>query len=140
MSRPAFQANALEPVHADREPGTRGGGDIFGIAKAITDLDALVIALMRAIPASKRWQRNLLDQLADADREIQVLRMTIALDRIDRELCVATTRLHETLALASAQTAMSRANSTMKAAVRLAAGIAKQISDACHADQMRGEG
>ena len=139
MTTPTSAATAMVPVETNHGPAAQGDGSIGGLAKAITDLDGLVNALIRTMPSAKPWQRTLIDQLANADREIQVLRMTIALDRSEHELRTASTRLHETLALANALGAKSRADSSTKAAVRLAASIAKQISEACRADPMRSE-
>lgn len=51
------------------------------LAKLISDLDAVVKAMLSALAQSKPWQRQLRAHLRQVDREVQVLRLTISLDR-----------------------------------------------------------
>lgn len=88
--------------------------------KAISDLDDLVRAVLKSVPGSKPWQRQLQVHLREADRGLQVLRMTIALRRDAQEIAEAVSSVHRALKVANGYVAATRADINTKAAVRLA--------------------
>lgn len=99
------------------------------IGKAISDLDTLVQSLIKSLPSAKPWQRQLLARLANIEREVQVLRMTIALDRDLSELSAAAIQLHTSLAAACIESNKGRADQTTKAGIRLVLGLSKRVRD-----------
>jgi len=101
------------------------------IAKAIGDLDLLVRALRCGLSLAKTWQRTLSEQLSQVDLDIELLRMTIAMERSDAEVREAATRLHETLVRTDLHTTKARCDLATKTAVRLALSLSRQIRDGC---------
>lgn len=97
--------------------------------KAIDKLDDLVQSLLRMQSQSKVWQRTLIEQLKQLDRDIQVHRMLISLGRDHAEVNRSAATLYERLALAATQVEKSRADSTTKGAMRLAKALASQICE-----------
>ena len=97
--------------------------------KAIDKLDDLAQSLLRMQSPSKVWQRTLLEQLKQLDRDIQVHRMLISLERDQSEVAQSASTLYDRLALAAAQVEKSRADSTTKGAMRLAKALASQICE-----------
>lgn len=96
-------------------------------AKAIGDLHAIVEAVLKSLPPSKPWQRQLVQHLHEIDRTIQVLRMTIALERVPSEVTAAKEQVLVALRVANRYVAMGRADVGTKAAVRLAYEIGQRI-------------
>lgn len=90
------------------------------IAKAIGDLDDLVGLINRALPRAKPWQRQLSSHLADVDRTIQILRMTVAMERSDTEILEAARTVEASCRRAELAISATRADLTTKASVRLA--------------------
>ncbi len=95
--------------------------------KLVADLAELVQAIFTALPPSKPWQRRLLQQLAEADRLVQVLRLTVAMDRAQVEVAAAAGQLAAVLRAADRYVAVGRADLGTKAAVRLATDLAQRI-------------
>lgn len=98
------------------------------IAKLIIDLDAVVQSMLKTMPMSKPWQRQLLTHLAEADRRLQVLRMTIAMDRDREEVLEAVARVHGTLRAASIYVLGGRADMLTKTAVHIAFELGRKLS------------
>lgn len=88
--------------------------------KAIADLDSLIQALGKSLPRAKPWQRRLHDFMAHAERRIQVLRLTLSLNRDEAEVAAAIAELQTALRAASAFALSGRADMGTKMAVRLA--------------------
>lgn len=103
---------------------------LIAVAKAIGDLDDLVRATIQGTSQAKPWQRLLLGQLKRVERQLEILRLAIAIERPDSEILETSGQLHEALSLIDAQTTKSRADATTKAAIRLAATMARLIRDA----------
>ncbi|MGM9482022.1 hypothetical protein ACS5PN_12620 [Roseateles sp. NT4] len=136
----AFQAS-LEHQSTDEGADSQGGPltaypvparlrNAIEAGRAICYLDHMVGELIDAIPPSKPWQRRLLTQLATAEREIQVLRMTIALNRNAQEIHAAGLLVHATLASAHMASIKGRAPLLMKGEMRFAHEISKRIKSA----------
>ena len=106
-----------------------------GAAKSISDLDALIQAILAAVPQSKPWQRQLHAFLEQVDREVQILRMSIALGREDAQVFEATMAVYRSLRIANTYVAGGRADMGTKAAVRLAFDMCQKMERVLAADQ-----
>jgi hypothetical protein len=95
--------------------------------KAIKDLDLLVRALLTSLPAAKPWQRQLRAHLGEADRLMQVLRLTIAMDRGAQEIARAAEDLLAALRAANAYAGAGRTDQGTKTAVQLGFGLANKV-------------
>ena len=99
------------------------------IAKAMGDLDDLVRLLCKGLPRAKPWQRQLVSQLSELDRLLQVLRMTVVIDRSDSEILAAAEDLCVTCRKTAAAIVGSRCDLDTKAAVRLVTDLAAGVRD-----------
>lgn len=100
------------------------------VAKAITDLDELVQAVLKSLPPSKPWQRQLLLHLAEIDRLTQVLRLTVSLSRATGEVSDAAQQLRVALRVAQRYVRAGRADSGTKAAILLACELGHRVDSA----------
>lgn len=98
------------------------------IAKGINDVDTLIQGLLAKVPPAKPWQRQLLQQLAEADRHVEILRLTIYLEHDAHEIWLAAEQLRLILQTAQMQVAFGRADSQTKAAVQVAARMTGLVS------------
>ena len=94
--------------------------------KLITDLDELLQIMLREPRQSKPWQRQVVALLREAETNIQILRMTIALDRAPAEIEDASDALRAIVRRINASTSGSRADLTTLQAIQLL----MQMSDA----------
>jgi hypothetical protein len=117
------RAQIVEPIHANQ-------GRLEGIAKLIIDLEELLKLLLKSLPRIKPWQRQLADHLAEIDRRVQVLRMSILMDREDAEILQDADALRASCRAATHALAGSRASTTTRAALKLAADLAGSVSAA----------
>ena len=99
-------------------------------SRAIANLGALVQAMLEEVPPSKPWQRQLRVHLIQAEREVQILRMTIALDRGQGEVLQAARELQISLRTANASVSKGRADAGTKALVSIALATSQRISGA----------
>ena len=102
---------------------------VTAIAKAIGDLDDLVRLLVKGLSPAKTWQRGLSIRLGRIDGLLQVLRMTIVLERSNAEVISAADVLYGECSGLGIALVGSRADRTTKAAVNLVARLAAQIRD-----------
>ena len=100
------------------------------VAKAILDLTDLLALISKGISRAKPWERQLASELVEVDRRLQVLRMTIVMERDDNEILAAAERLRLGCRDASMSLRGSRAGATTQAALRLAADLAEGIVQA----------
>lgn len=102
---------------------------LANIAKAMGDMDDLVRLLGKGLSRAKPWQRQLATQLSELDRLLQVLRMTIVIERTDSEISDAA----EALCVACRKTAAAivggRCDLDSKAAVHLVTDLAAGVRD-----------
>ena len=98
------------------------------LAKLITDVDELVQAIANALSRNEPWQRQLLAHLVRADTCMQILRMTVAMNRCKTETHDAANRLHAVLIAADASLRGARADASTKAAVQVAAGLSRRLA------------
>ncbi len=101
--------------------------NLAAVAKAIGDLEALVRGLIQGLPASKPWQRQALDHLGEADRAMQVLRLSIALEREQEELVDAARQVQLALRAARAFTIPARADLITKTGLKLASDLSDKL-------------
>jgi hypothetical protein len=80
---------------------------LVAVAKTIKDLDDLARLILTGLTRTKPWQRQLAGRLGDVDRLVQVLRLTIAMEKPDGEITAAA----EAVAVACRRTAASLAGS-----------------------------
>ncbi len=99
-------------------------------AKLLIDLDQLVELVRQSLPLAKPWQRHLVDQLANAQRHLQVLRMTVSMRRHDSEILSAAAAARLACRQACVAAAASRADLTKKASLRLIADMATKVESA----------
>jgi len=88
------------------------------IVKLIEDLDVLIVGMKSEVPATKAWQRQFRGLLSQADREIQVLRMTEALQKPDREILEAAAALGSTCRRIGLAVQGSRADGVVRSAAK----------------------
>lgn len=105
------------------------------LAKLIKDVQDLVSLLRQGLSRTKPWQRQLAAHLGDVDQQLQVLRMTVAMERHDGEILEAAEQLAGICRLAGAALAGSRVDSTTRAAVRLIGDLAVRIRAALQEGQ-----
>jgi len=104
--------------------------DLQQIVKVIADLDQLVGLMLKRVPLTKPWQRQLAEGLSKAEREVQVLRIMISLERSAADLMIATADLNQTCRSIDAALRASRADITTRQAVRLLVGMSDSIVQA----------
>lgn len=110
----------------DMPPEKRRDGG--AAAKTINDLDLVLQAVLTSTPRSKPWQRQLLNHLAEAERHVQILRMTISMQRPDDEVRDASRRIEAALRVAHQYVGVSRADLGCKTAARVAFEYAQRLS------------
>jgi len=104
-------------------------GSLAAVAKGIGDLGDLVRMLAGSLSQAKPWQRQLRVRLAEAQQLLEVLRLTVAMERSDVEILEAANLLAKECNAIVLAIVGSRADVTTKAAVRLVSRLAQQICD-----------
>jgi hypothetical protein len=122
-------------MDADERRKSRPGNheppaDLVAVAKVIIDLHDLVRLVAKGLSRAKPWQRQLDSRLAEVEGLLQVLRMTVALERADHEILRAAETLCAECGSIGLAISGSRADQTTKAAVRLIAHLATDLRDA----------
>lgn len=118
----------LPPVSAEVDKSADAGPE--RAHKTVGDLDELVRDLRRAVVPTKTWQRQLLAQLTNVERRVQVLRMTIAMCRPPAEKSEATEQLQIALRVTQRHVEGGRADQITRAAILLACQLGSQIDAA----------
>lgn len=108
---------------------------LVAVAKTIHDLDDLVRLILTGLARTKPWQRQLAACLDDVDRLLQVLRLTIALEKPDVEIVAAAEAVAGACRRAAASLAGSRANYPALQAVTLASDLGEKLRTAFNALQ-----
>lgn len=107
----------------DREmdlPPESAAAHFEAIAKGINDVDVIVQGLLDRTPPSKPWQRQLRAQLQNVDRHVEILRLTISLEREDTEIYEAARKLKQVLETTNVQIVGGRADGFTKSALQVA--------------------
>jgi hypothetical protein len=84
--------------------------------------------MLTALPEAKRWQRQVRGHLADG--RLQILRLTISLERGKEEIAKAAADLLQPLRAANAYVGAGRADMGTKMAVQIAFAIAQKLAAA----------
>lgn len=117
-----------EATEACELPPDSAAAHLEAIAKGTNDVDSLIQGLLAKVPPAKPWQRQLLLQLAEADRRLEILRLTISLERGAQEILAAAEQVRLILQAAHMQIVGGRADAQTKAAVQVAARMAGLVS------------
>jgi hypothetical protein len=124
-------------MQTERKLASRAGeGDadrLASAAKALSDLDALLRSSLNLISPLRPWQRKLLHDLSEAERHMQILRMTIAMDRPTGEMHDAASRLLVAVRTASAGAECSRGDQATKLLLQTCVALAKRLEGALRA-------
>lgn len=100
---------------------------LASLAKLIRDLQELVTLLKSGLSRAKPWQRQLAGHLVEVDQHLQVLRLTVAMERHDAEIVDAAERVTSACRLTAAALAGSRVDPTTRTAVHLIVDLASRI-------------
>ncbi|MBY0365145.1 MAG: hypothetical protein V3V71_04920 [Roseateles sp.] len=109
--------------------------ELEATAKAIRDLDELVGLLVTGLSRAKPWQRELASHAAVIQQRLQVLRMTVVMERNADEIRAAAEALHTACRRTTLAVNGSRADITAKATARLIAALANRIDTALSASK-----
>lgn len=103
---------------------------LAALAKTIADLDDLARVMRTSLKGNGTWQRQLDARLADVERLMQILRMTIAMERPDQEIAAAAQAVAAACRQAAASLMGSRADRTSLQAVALLRNLGEQLRTA----------
>lgn len=103
--------------------------------KAISDLDVVVRSVRSSLALSKPWQRQLRAKLDEAARHLDILRLTISLERRDAEIVDAAGALLTVLRQAHNYIDSGRADEGTRSVVRLAFELAQKMDRSIAAHQ-----
>jgi len=105
------------------------------IVKLMSDLDFVILELRRLVRPQQTWQRKLLELLADADRQMQVFRMTEAMGKTDEDLADAGVQLGATCRKISLAIQGSRASGAIKSMASLVSRIGTELPKLLEAER-----
>lgn len=100
---------------------------LVSVAKTINDLDDLVRLILTGLTRAKPWQRQFAARLSDVDRLVQVLRLTIAMEKPDVQIVAATEDVAGACRRAAASLAGSRADYPSLQAVALVSDLGEKL-------------
>lgn len=100
---------------------------LVAVAKTIHDLDDLVRLILTGLTRTKPWQRQLASRLGDVDRLVQVLRLTIAMEKPDVQIVAAAEDVAGACRRAAASLAGSRADFPSLQAVALVSDLGEKL-------------
>jgi len=100
---------------------------LVALAKIINDLDDLARLTLTGLTRAKTWQRQLAVRLAEIDRLLQVLRLTIAMEKPDREITAAAVAVAGACRRAAASLAGSRADVPALQVVALISDLGERL-------------
>jgi hypothetical protein len=100
---------------------------LVAVARTIHDLDDLVRLILKGLTRTKPWQRQLTARLADVDRLVQVLRLTIAMEKPNDAIVAAAEAVAGACRRTSASLAGSRADYPSLQAVALISDLGGKL-------------
>lgn len=100
---------------------------LVAVAKTIKDMDDLARLMLTGLTRAKPWQRPLAVRLAEVDRLLQVLRLTIAMEKADAEIAVAALGVASACRRTAASLAGSRADFPALQAVALISDLGEKL-------------
>lgn len=110
------------------------------IVKLINDLDRLIQSLQAMVPPAKPWQRQLKSLLGQADRCMQILRMTEAMEKPDQMIGHAAVDLKSTCRKLRLAIQGSRADAVVRqstaAVAQMGDSLAKLITQEVRANSV----
>lgn len=95
---------------------------------AIDDLDTVLQSIRKEVPRSIVWQRRLHAHMDEADRQVEVLRLTLLLRRDQSEVATAAEELQAVLRRAQSFVLACRADIVTKTAVQMVVEFGKRVS------------
>ncbi|KQV45767.1 hypothetical protein ASC95_27515 [Pelomonas sp. Root1217] len=107
--------------------GSLADPKLVSVAKTINDLDELVQLILKRMTRTKPWQRQLAVRLGDVDRLVQVLRLTIALEKPNGEIAAAAASVAGACRRTAASMAGSRADYPSLQAVALVSNLGDKL-------------
>lgn len=99
------------------------------LARALLDLDGLVRALIKATRPALPWQRKILGHLVEADRALQVLRMSVLMGRDMPEVKAAAAQVRKACSEFKTAVAGSRVDKQTQVALGLAHSLAVGVEE-----------
>lgn len=103
---------------------------LVAVAKTIKDIDDLVRLMLTGLTRAKPWQRQVAVRLVEVDRLLQVLRLTIAMEKRDAEITVAALAAASACRRTAASLAGSRADFPALQAVALISDLGEKLRTA----------
>jgi hypothetical protein len=107
--------------------GSPADPKLVAVAKTINDLDDLVRLILTGLTRTKPWQRQFAARLSDVDQLVQVLRLTIAMEKPDIQFVAAAEDVAGACRRAGASLAGSRADYTSLQAVALVSDLGEKL-------------
>ena len=121
----------IRPAEIDVVVATR-------IVKLINDVDAWIRALRKIVNGRTPWERALIPLLGDADRCMQILRMTEAMQKPDRVIAEAAVDLAAACRRMELAIQGSRADAFVRSSVqgvgKVGTALAQMVLDASSSD------
>lgn len=100
------------------------------VAKTINDLDDLTLLMIKGLTRAKPWQRQLAVRLGEVERVLQVLRLTIVMEKPDAEIAVAAVAVAGACRRMAASLVGSRADSAALQAIALISDLGEKLRSA----------
>lgn len=94
----------------------------------VRDLDELILLLRKSVPARKTWGRQMQAQLKEADRCVEVLRLTLLLAREPAEVAAASAEVRDIIVATDVSAAGGRADVTTRSALVLIRRLAETVA------------
>ncbi|PZP29107.1 MAG: hypothetical protein DI603_18010 [Roseateles depolymerans] len=94
----------------------------------VRDLDELILLLRKSVPAGKTWGRQMQSQLKEADRCVEVLRLTLLLAREPAEVAAASAEVRDIIVAMDVSAAGGRADVTTRSALVLIRRLAETVA------------
>lgn len=100
--------------------------DLAALAKCIADLDDLLRAISKSLPAANR-SRALRDQIEATVVQAEILRLSVLMDRSSSEVVEAALTVKRSIGFANALAMRGRFGQGLQQAVLLALKLAEQV-------------
>jgi hypothetical protein len=115
------------PLQLEQRKSEAAEAYLASLMKTIADLDGLIQRVLKTLPPSKPWQRQLRQQLSQAEVQVEILRLTIILDRDHGEILQAAELTRRTLRLSNGHLNKGRADGETRAAVEVSEQLSSVI-------------
>ena len=98
------------------------------VQKLIADLDQIILSLRMYVRPHKAWQRQLLELVDKADREMQILRMTTVMKKSEQEIAESALQLGRTCKQINQAIRGTRADALVQSCAATSLKIAEAIA------------